>query len=364
MKPRDSALVLASLALLLALVGVLAFGGDPAEAEEVAPIPEPPPAAAAPEPEAAAPAGPVRATRADPARPAPRAFRPRVQAPSRASSGIIAGDIALSPPVVRQVRSVLVRVREAINDLTALEGRMPYARNQRVEIDPAFGTPTFEIRGVPFSEYGYVVRVFADGFNGSSQVVQVTPEQPIANVVLSVTPAVPFTVLLRDQLHNPVRDLTVFMVPTGEPPGRPTLRGTSDNFGSVLFERVIAGDYKIVIGDRRQPRVPPPVVQVMALGGVQSKTVLVPKGHDLTVRVWGPAWGIQNAHVELIQIDTTLFKRYESQTDRTGKAVFEHLPPGRYQINVSAARFERWSRTVRVEEDRPPPAVDVRMVLR
>ena len=125
---------------------------------------------------------------------------PRERTSSNRTSGAIRGHISLSAKVVGDLKAVHVRVREAVNTLPGSSNdHVPHMQTIKEEIVPELGTPEFYYDGIPFSEYGYVVRVFAPGFNGSEQFVQLDEANPIADVTLSVTAGVTFTVLLRDQ---------------------------------------------------------------------------------------------------------------------------------------------------------------------
>ena len=349
MKPRDALFLIAALALLGA-VGAMMLGGpgdDLAgpgfeETEAAEAVVEPGPVAE----HVVATAEPIEAS----------SERTWSGAGSNMTSGIIRGDISLGSEVVQNLRLVYVQVKEAINSEDP--NVVPFVRTIKEEIVPELGTPEFTYRNIPFSEYGYVVRVFAEGLNGSQQFVQLTKQRPIQDVKLSVTGGVPFSVLLRDQLRYPVPDTVVFMVPSGEPNGRPLLQKKTDNYGSAVFASVLQGEYDIVAGAMNEPRNTPSHVTVQAHAGVRSVTVEVPRGFALTIYAQTrQGWGIEGAELKLLATDVKALREYKATTDYAGKHVFEHIPPGTYQLDVSGDKLQRWTRSITVPEDAPPEPV-------
>lgn len=356
MKPRDVMFLVAAVALLGA-VGFMVLAGPDASA-------------AGPEFGAAShdvTSEPVR----DDEEPAP------TQAPAAAAmtagerswapttgpdSGVIRGHITLDSKVVKNLKLVYIKIREAINsDLTSV---VPFVRTIKEEIIPELGTPEFVYGDIPFSEYGYVVRVYAEGLNGSEMFVQVNEAEPVADVMLSVTAAVPFSVLLRDQLKFPVTETAVFLRPIGDPPLRPLQQMKTDSYGSAVFDRVLQGDYEIIVGAMNQPRNEPTRVSVLAHAGVRSVTVEVPRGFPLTVFAQTRrGWGVEGAKLRL-WITSTQFREYTGETDFAGKFVFDHLPAGTYQLDVSGDRFQRSSRHVEISAEAPPEPVIVQLSYR
>jgi len=235
---------LAAAVLLLGALGLVAFDpwDSPADSPETpAVIASSGPAAAAEDPAVLAPvAAPMRA-------PDPETV-PVEPPPIGQKLGAIRGNISLAAGVVAELRFVYVKIEEAISRPGGKATRLPFVKTTRVDIVPELGTPEFFYDGIPFSEYGYIVLVYAAGVNGSKQFVHVTKEHPTADVMLSVTEAHPFTVLLRDQRKTPVPGKRVYMLPLGEPKNRRVLQKESDSYGAAVFDKVLAGDYEVRVG--------------------------------------------------------------------------------------------------------------------
>lgn len=237
------------------------------------------------------------------------------------------------------------------------------------------GTPRFEFTGIPFSPHAYSVRVFSPGLNGSEQIVAVTEQDPIADAVVGISPPVTFSIVLRDQFEGPVSEMRLSMLPVDGPPGRGPLNGTTDNFGSLLFEEVLAGDYLIYVDNPTNPLVKPVRVTVQPPGvtiqpepvylkGKQLRNqfakIVVPSGRALLVSVTGAAGrGLKDAKLTLLATTSTRYQPYEGVTDYSGRFVFPHLPAGEYELDVELADHQRWTRTVRWQDGEDPPQQDV-----
>ncbi len=359
MRSRDTFLVLGFLSLLAATAVLLLTGTEHPVEAGTRPEPAPPGNAA---PEVAPLPGPAVAGDLGPA--APAAARATVDTAGW-TSGMILGDIQLAASVMVRLQSISVVIEENRTPWQGADGAMVQPFRRIVPLKLGIGTPTFEIRDVPFSEYGYVVRSWSPGLNGSQQTVTITREQPLQEVLLAVTPGAPCSILLRDQDRLAVVDTEVFLLPQGEPPGRPSYRGTSDNFGVAVFDDVLAGDYRIFVGHVERPLADPveltmqPGAGVLRDGTIQAQglTVLVPRGLPLTVSVRdGVGYGIAEATVKLLATDRTVHSPLEAVTDYAGNASFPYLAPGNYQIDVFKTDFERRSRTITIKQDTPPEA--------
>lgn len=367
MRPRD--LIALSCALILMLsAGILILGGTTADAGDRLPAPAPvtPLQQPAPGPDPAV-ASEVPFDPATPIATADGVYHKREGVDTTGwTSGVILGDVLVATSVLGDVRAVTVMVEELRNPIDS-DGNVvrPWQHAQAIELTE--GTPSFEIRDVPFSKYGYLVRAYSAGFNGSQQTVAINDMHPREDgVQLTVSPGVPFSVWLRDQDQNPVTATRVLMIPRGDPGGRPTLDGTADNFGSVVFERVLAGDYQIYVGHPTQPLIPPETVTVQIAGRTfgpagqvqsQGRTLTVPRGVDLTVNVKDTnfGYGIGGATVKLTATDKIKLVVLEATTEPNGTATFEHLLPGDWQIDVFKDDYSRRSGKVSVK-DREPPA--------
>jgi hypothetical protein len=353
-------LILSSTLVLLTAVGASVFvlDADPVRGAALEGVPHTPPAAEpAPPPAESALVADAGAERS------PAASDP-VQATAAApSSGVIRGHVTLSASVLDRLETITVRVIEAVNDAS---GTRPFTHLQAVRYEPGDATPTFTIHGVPFSRYGYVVQAYVPDLNGSEQVVTLDADHPTADVVLGIQPGVPFTVLLRDQMHNPLEGLEVTMTPIGSPMGRHNLRKVTDNFGAAVLESVLRGAYRVAVGPPGAPLIPPVDVEVQPPGAglsAQSHTIVVPRGHKLAVRVVGPAgYGMKEAEVHVVASSDIQFREYKQTTDLAGLAEFPHLVAGSYWVNVTAPEYSRRTLPVKVPTDSPPPELLVRLV--
>lgn len=368
MRSRDLIFVAGS-ALLLGAALLLALGAGPAQPVEAATTGA---RDAAPPTEAAAPT--------EPADPAPAAAVPPVplvvemestrQVDTSAwTSGRILGDIQLATSVLDRIQSIGIQVEECRSPIDS-DGKVVRPWKRFVPVPMGVGTPTFEITDVPFSQYGYVVRVHSPGLNGSQQTVAITRESPLKEVVLSITRGSPYSLLLRDQDHLPVFDTDALLMPHGEPPGRPVYQGRSDNFGCVVFQDVLAGDYRVVVGHAQRPLAEPVDITVqpgahVSRGVVQPQgtTVTVPRGQPLVVAAQDVAgYGMADVLVKVLATDKTRLSVLEDRTDYSGRATFPFLPPGIYQIDLYREGFERRSRMLTVKEGEPPAEQSFQLV--
>lgn len=277
------------------------------------------------------------------------------------TSGVVRGDIQLAVSALGRLRSMSVAVEEARQAISGDTFRNPWRTIVPVEL--GVGTPTFEVRGIPFSEYPYVVSVFAPGLNGTRRTVTIDATTPLVeDVVLTITPGAPFSVLLRDQDAAACPGVDVRMLPVGEPFGRKAHTGTSDNFGSVVFEEVLAGDYELhtsrggqPIGEAHAVTVQPGHSMFQASVRGQGHTITIPSGIGLEVRVRDSAgYGVAEATVKAIATDRIRLTEVELTTDYGGHCRFEHLPPGRYQVDVWKEGYQRTHRILTLRAGEPP----------
>lgn len=287
------------------------------------------------------------------------------------TKGIIKGDIQLSTAVLDRITTLSIVVDE-LRSLHSVRDGAERPVRLVVPVHYDIGTPTFTVTDVPFSDYGYVVRVHAPGLNGSQQTVAITREQPyVDDVRLSVTGGAPFSLLLRDQDQQPISTTDVRLLPVGEPHGRPLLDGRTDNYGSAVFESVLAGDYQVLVGPRGQPMVdPPPVVTVQPGGRIyagnvvqpQGQTVLVPRGVPLKVVVRQYGYGVEGVAIRAQAIDRIKLTVTEGRTDPRGEYTFPFLLPGIYQIDVAKDGFQRRSRQITLQAGAAPPDLEFELV--
>ena len=316
----------------------------------------------------AAPVEPVADREAHAPAPAEGTFRPSEgpvvasSAPLREdtggwTSGLIRGDIQLAVSVLDRLGSMTVIVEEVKANFT---GSPPRRIMQSVE--RGLGTPTFEVRDVPFSEYPYRVTLHVPGLNASSRTLSVNEDQPLhEDVVLSVSPGAPYSVLLRDQDGGAHPDVDLSMRPAGLPHGRPPLHGKTDNFGSAVFESVLAGSYELVATLQGQPFGEPEIVVVQPgmrnfgrkIQG-QGHLMTVPRGVQLEVEVGDGFYGIEGAEVTLVRTDRRRLKELKATTDGIGRVRFPHLQPGLWQLTVERQAFRRVDRQFTLKPDMEP----------
>ncbi|MBL9079898.1 MAG: carboxypeptidase regulatory-like domain-containing protein [Planctomycetes bacterium] len=285
------------------------------------------------------------------------------------TSGVIRGDIQLAVSALDRIQSISVAVEEARQAVTGGVFRNPW--RTIVPVQRGAGTPTFEVRDVPFSEFPYVVTVFSPGLNGSRRTLTIDAGTPLVDdVVLTITPGAPFSLLLRDQDQGPCIGVDVHMLPVGEPLGRQRHTGTSDNFGSVVFEDVLAGDYDVhtsiggqKIGEPQRLSVQPGHTTFQASVRGQGHTLTIPRGIALAVRVHDTiGYGIAEATVKATATDRPRLTEVELPTDFGGNVKFEHLPPGRWQIDVFKDGFQRTHRIVTLRDGEPTNPVEFQLV--
>lgn len=366
MRSHSALLLLLCAATCLAGFGLVAFGlGTDTSAAELEPAAAPP-GAGEPGVPVEAPAAPGEVDPvASPFRKTERASVVDANEPQRRTQGMIRGDVTLAASAVERIRSVTIRVVEAVRDPS--DGRTPFTLQHTLPFDPREGTPTFALDGIPFSEYGYAVQAFAPGLNGTEQIVQVTERTPIVDVVLGIHPGVPFSVLLRDQDMAPLAGVPVELTPEEGPPGRGAHRRVTDSFGAAVFPDVLRGPYLVHLGPPGQPIHAPERIEVMANSGVQaqSKTILVPKGESLTVNVFSAlGHGIADIEVKLSSGSDVRYREMKQKTDWSGRAKFEHLGAGSYWVNVLDPRYQPRTVPAVVRAGEKPKDVDVHLRMR
>lgn len=358
MRSRDLLLVCA--AAFLASVVAIPLLGQPTQASELIapPVPEP-----TPEP---APVVPVQAevtAKPSEAGTAEGVFRKSEPVSTTGwTSGIIRGDIALTSSIMDQIQQLQVVVDE-MRPPESTDGRRAFRYVQRVQMSA--GTPSFEVRNVPFSAYGYVVSAYAPGLNGNQMTVEISEEHPLADEVrLAITPGAPFSLLLRDQDNGPLNMTEVRLVPTGAPLGRPVQSKSTDNFGSAVFENLLAGDYQVLVGPASAPLIEPQQIHVQSSGhmmkaGVpqpQGTTLVVPSGTPLAITVTD-AYGnpLAGAAVRMQATDRRQLTMLEEMTDVRGQVRFSRVQAGTWQIDVSKTDYDRRFKQLTLDGREAPP---------
>ena len=364
MRPRDL-LILSGLFVLGATVGIVVLSSD-SHADELPPgaraAVEAPAAAQVPVPlpADAAQGGSVPVEAAAVGKEAVRIDT------ANWTTGTVMGDIEIAVSVLDRITTITVCVEElrsAIGD----DNTFRHPNKYIVPVKMGRGTPTFEVRGIAFSEYPYNVSLYAPGLNSSGRTVVIDKEHPLHDDIrLRITPGSPFSVLLRDQDQNPYPNIDVRLVPDGGGLGRPTHSKVTDNFGSVVFENVLSGDYQIITGQQGMPLGPPEKVTVQPgdrLYGPkvqgQSYVVTVPRGQPLQFSVTCRGYGLADARIKLIASDRTKLTVLEAVSDYSGRAEFPHLTPGVWQIDVVKDNYQLKTRQITIKDGVPPPVEQV-----
>jgi hypothetical protein len=285
------------------------------------------------------------------------------------SKGVVRGDVRLTASVLDRIQTLSVIVEEMRNPIGD-DGTFQPPHKQIVPVEIGRGTPTFEVRDVPFSEYPYLVCLHSPGLNGGRSTITIDAKTPLQDVVLTLMPGSPFSLLLRDQDGMPHAGLTVRMQPTGEPHGRKGYHGRSDSGGGVLFEDVLSGDYQVTVSQGTQPIGEARLVHVEAGARMfrdkvqgQGQVVTIPRGVAMVVQVTDArGYGLADAHIRMQASDRVKLTVVEATTDSSGRAEFPYLVAGTWQMDVEKQDFQRRTRQVSIRPDVPPDPQQVQLV--
>ena len=287
-----------------------------------------------------------------------------------ATTGTIKGDVQLAVSALDRITSITIHVEEARRPVD--DGGQYFApRRFTVPAKMGPGTPTFEVTGIPFSTYPWVVSAYAPGLNGTRRTLVIDEQNPVVDdVVLTITPGGPFSVLLRDQDMAPYPGVDVRLQPTGEPAGRAAKAGVSDNFGGVVFEDVLAGEYQIHVSQGGQPLLEPSKVSVQPGAALvsariqgQGHTVTIPRGVALQLRIADVnGYGLGDVQASATATDTRKVKVLEKSSDHGGNLEFPYLTPGVWQIDVYKNDFQRGTRMVTIKAGEVPELMEFQLV--
>lgn len=286
---------------------------------------------------------------------------------SPATSGAIEGRVSMASTLFGSVPHFHIRISELANPKSShstLDRPIFDRLAPRAFAVPKTHTPRFRVEDIPFSPYGYRVQIIATGCNGSSQIARIDSGSPEADVSLALTEPCTFTVRVRDQHMNPHAQWNLDLRPVGDPPGRKVQLVQTDRFGVALLERVVQGDYDVWSDGRHLDTVTVQPLTIARAGypiSIQSSTIVVPVGRRLRVEIFGPVSGLAETPLVLYKTDTVENRRFEVMTDFGGAFEFEHLEPGRYQLDVAREGFQRTSRSVTIPEDAEPEPIRLRL---
>lgn len=364
--------------LVLLVLAVLLLGGGLVLLQGPGPAPPPAPGAVD-DPAASQPSGPGEVAspaagefddgQSVPALAAPREVRPDT---TGWTHGIIRGDIAMAVNTIDRIESLLVVVEEQ-RLRNGPDGTTRELHRQMVPVEfDRRSTPTFEVRKVPFSKYPYLVTLYSPGLNGSRRTVTIDAQSPLADdVVLQLTAPGPFTLLVRDQDGLPHADLDVRLLPVGDPQGRPRHDGRTDSYGSAIFPSVLGGEYQVLLMQGGQVLLQPaPSLTVQADARLymtqiqgQGQTVMLPRGMPLEVRaVDVRGYGVPDARVKVYATERLKLTERELTTDASGRARFEHLAPGIWQIDVQKDGYQPRAQRITIQDRQPHDPVDVQLI--
>ncbi len=300
------------------------------------------------------------------AEPVQRIDSPGGPAAENPGYGVIDGRVVLASDAAGKVDQFTITVEEMVNP-NSESGHEAIRLTRGFKAESSQSPLYFGFDHVPFSRFGYRATVFVAGLNGSSQVIRVTEQEWNPSVTLSLTGGAPFSLRLTDQSRDPYGGKAVSMTPVGYPPGRPLLRGETDNFGTAVFASVLAGEYEVRLIDHVAGNVtvdPPGYVKDQAGVGAQSALLVVPRGRTVRVEVFDDGgYGLAGAEVVLFAIDTVENRRFTAESDASGVVEFEFVLPGRYQLDVRGTGRQPTSRTLQVGDDADPEPQRIRLPL-
>jgi len=285
------------------------------------------------------------------------------------TTGTVMGDIGIAVSVLDRIQTISVVVEEMRNAI-GIDNTFRHPHKYIVPVKMGIGTPTFEVTGIEFSEYPYCVSLYVPGLNGDQRTVVIDKTSPLHNGLrLDITPGSPFSVLLRDQDQNPYPQIDVRLVPV-DAMGRAPHVGTTDSFGSVVFDSVLKGDYQIITGQQGMPLAEPETITVhpgtrMYGPKVQGQghVVTVQRGMKKQFSVTTPTgYGVADAKIQLTASDRTRLTVLEAVTDFNGRAEFPHLTPGVWLMNVVKDHHEPRTKQFTIKDGELPPVEEIKLV--
>ena len=263
------------------------------------------------------------------------------------ATGTILGSVGLDSRLADKVTSCTLLLVEAMNpNRPDGQQREPRMRRQQLAFEPGRRTAEFRLEGIPFSDYGWNLRVFSPGVNGSEQVLMLSKKDSVKTAHLDLRPATSLRVTLKDQQYRPVPKVRVYLKPSGSHllgrPGYPANPDTlTDNSGFLLIDGVLKGEYQLLIGDPRQPMIPPKTV-VVGDKETQLLQVEVPRGGNAIFRVALPGgYGAPDVKIQAVAKDSKVYRQHLGKTDRAGHAVLEYLPAGEYLVYFTKKGYDQ-----------------------
>jgi len=160
------------------------------------------------------------------------------------------------------------------------------------------------------------------------------------------------------------------MRPVGLPNGRPRLAGKTDNFGSVVFESVLAGNYELLatfegqqFGEVETITVQPGTRNYGRKIQGQGHVMTIARGAQLDVRVHDiNGYGMEQCTITATATDRRKLTEQEGKTDNAGRLRFANLQPGTWQITVQCQGFQRVDQQITVQPNQEPMQREIRIV--
>lgn len=268
------------------------------------------------------------------------------------TTGWISGHVQIDERLVGELEIYQAIVEEAVNDeAPGRLGQKIRRFEQRFRLQPDSQHARFEFVQVPFSKYGWRISVLAPGINGSQTVAHISARNRGTEVYLTLRKPIAVHVVVKDQERKVVPGMDVLLRPLGRrPTNRSVHRGKSDVYGLVMFDRVIQGKYELVVGPPNE-QLPPKEIDVGSQKSPQFEPVVLPRGGAMDVTVVNLAgFGLEGVAIEAVNRDSKTFTKFETKTDKGGRARLVHLPPGRYWVHATKKGYERGFRRIKVED--------------
>ncbi|MAE75619.1 MAG: hypothetical protein CMJ85_01970 [Planctomycetes bacterium] len=261
------------------------------------------------------------------------------------TSGSIDGTVQVLGNLVGSLQDFHILLEEAVNTAGSERNKDGPRRGRRFQkkfqLRASGRGGSFRFDTVPFSKYGWRVAAFAPEVNGQDSLVMLDAKNLRKEVFLTLKPAQPLHVVIKDQDRLPVAKVPITLRPIGRPYHRGVVHGKTDAYGLLLRDKVIGGLYRIVIGPEIDPFLKAREINV----GTQEmhfEQVQLPRGGSLKIRVLNPAgYGIVGANIEAIARDSKIYKKVKTKTDRSGIAKLHYLKPGKYSVHVIKKGFGR-----------------------
>ena len=149
--------------------------------------------------------------------------------------------------------------------------------------------------------------------------------------------------------------------------GRGKHGSKTNNFGGVLFDSVLEGDYQVRFSIDGQLITEPQTIHVQpgasSVVQGQSHATTIPRGVPLQVEVADRVgYAIADVRVTATAKDRIKLTAIELLTDGIGRCLFSHLQPGEWQITIERQGFERKDLTMTLQAGVMPDMVRIVLI--